>query len=73
MSEARYFNSAQKRIYRLGQNVGFALAFLIFSSVLYFILKSLNKLPDYIQFGHFIVAAMLLSLLILSAKGLKNG
>ena len=72
MSETRYFSSAQKRIYRLGQKAGFALAFLIFSSMLYFILSRLNKLPEYIVYWHFAGAAITLSILISVVKPLKN-
>ena len=72
MSETRYFSGAQKRVYWLGQNIGFALAFLIFSSVLYFILSRLDKLPGYIMYWHFAGAAIILSILISIIKSLKN-
>jgi len=72
MGETRYFSSAERMIYGLGQKVGFVLAFLIFSSMLYFILGRLNKLPEHIAYWHFAGAAIILSILISIVKSLKN-
>lgn len=72
MGGAGYFSSAEKSIYGLGRKIGFALAFMLFASALYFILSRLNKLPEHAVYWHFAGAAIILSVLILVVKSFKN-
>ncbi len=58
-------------IYRLGLCLGFLLAFLIFASMLYFLLRKFHQLPLFIRYFYVVITvivAFAIGLLILKMK-----
>lgn len=59
-------------MYKLGVNLGFFAALLLFVSIFYFILSSTNKMPFNIKYSYVIMAVILVYLIALIAKNLRK-
>ena len=59
-------------IERLGENVGYVTMFLIFTTILYFILNLLNKLPNNWGYFHILLLVFIINMIgIFLKKKLK--
>ena len=64
-------NIGNGRIYNLGANLGFFISFLLFTSVFYFVMIKLNKIPTYIKYHHviiFVITIYLIGLIVAKVK-----
>ena len=65
------YDIEHNEIYRIGMNMGFFAAFLLFASVFYFIMMQLNRIPRFIKYYHillFVVIAYFIGFAALKFK-----
>ena len=58
--------------YKLGVELGFFAALLLFVSIFYFILFRTNKMPFNIRYGYVVILIIFIYLIVLSTKKLRK-
>ena len=66
------FKQKSNKKERFGEKIGYILSYFVFTTILYFLLKLLNKIPSHWTYLHIMVITFLIALIgVLVARKLK--